>query len=62
MTRIYNILANDVEAVTPFLVRRMIGNTRNGAKISFLTRRKMIFSFLRAPFSNRDVVGRHLKG
>lgn len=57
---IYNILANDVETVTPFLVNRMTGNTKNGVKISFLTAWKVIWRFISAPVTNRDVVSKYL--
>ncbi len=60
LIRIYNILANEVETVTPFLVGKMIGNTSNGAKIKYLTKIKMTWKFLSAPFSRRDVVGKYL--
>lgn len=58
--RIYNILANEPETVTPFLVNRMIANRENGAKISFLNPWKVTRRFLLAPFSKRDVVSKYL--
>jgi NAD(P)-dependent dehydrogenase (short-subunit alcohol dehydrogenase family) len=59
MIRIYNILANDVDTVTPFLVRKMTENRKNGAKIAWLTSGKVLMKFLMAPFSKRDVeIGR----
>ncbi len=58
--RIYNILANDVDTVTPFLVERMIANTKNGAKMSFLTTWKAAKRFMTAPFSKRDVVSKYM--
>jgi len=58
--RIYNILANEAETVTPFLVNRMIANRKNGAKISFLNPWKVTRRFLLAPFSKRDVVSKYL--
>jgi len=60
IVRIYNILANDVETVTPFLVRKMIGNRNNGAKISFLNPWKVIGRFIAAPVTKRDVVSKYL--
>ncbi len=60
LIRIYNILANDVETVTPFLVRKMTGNTKNGAKISFLTAWKVIGRFISAPVTKRDMVSKYL--
>ncbi len=58
--RIYNILANEAETVTPFLVNRMTANRKNGAKISFLNPWKVTRKFLLAPFSKRDVVSKYL--
>lgn len=58
--KIYNILANEPDTIAPFLVRRMIGNRKNGAKISWLTTGKVISRFLFAPFSRRDIVSKYL--
>jgi NAD(P)-dependent dehydrogenase (short-subunit alcohol dehydrogenase family) len=60
LIKIYNILANEADTVAPFLVSRMIGNRRNGAKISWLTTGKAISRFLFAPFSRRDIVSKYL--
>jgi hypothetical protein len=60
LTRIYNILANDLETVTPFLVKKMINNKKNGAKIAWLTSGKVAMRFLFSPFSRRDVVSKYL--
>jgi NAD(P)-dependent dehydrogenase (short-subunit alcohol dehydrogenase family) len=60
LIRIYNILANDPEIVTPFLVRKMIENKINGAKISWLSSWKVMMRFLYAPFSKRDIVSKYL--
>jgi NAD(P)-dependent dehydrogenase (short-subunit alcohol dehydrogenase family) len=60
LIRIYNILANDPEKVTPFLVRKMIENKNNGAKISWLSSWKVMMRFLYAPFSKRDIVSKYL--
>jgi NAD(P)-dependent dehydrogenase (short-subunit alcohol dehydrogenase family) len=60
LIRIYNILANDPETVTPFLVRKMIENKRNGAKIAWLTPRKAMMRFMSAPFTRRDIVSKYL--
>ncbi len=58
--RIYNILADDRETVTPFLVRKMIENKKNGAKIAWLSSWKIAGRFLAAPFSRRDIVSKYL--
>lgn len=60
MIRIYNILANDVETVTPFLVKKMTENKKNGAKIAWLTTGKVMLKFMLAPFSKRDIVSKYL--
>ena len=60
LIRIYNILANDPETVTPFLVRKMIENKIHGAKISWLSSWKVMMRFLYAPFSKRDIVSKYL--
>jgi NAD(P)-dependent dehydrogenase (short-subunit alcohol dehydrogenase family) len=62
LIRIYNIIANDPETVTPFLVKKMTENKKNGAKISWLSAGKIMMSFLLAPFSKRDIVSKYLQG
>ena len=59
--RIYNILANEPDTVAPYLVRKMIANRKNGAKISWLTTGKVIKRFMFAPFSRRDIVSKYLR-
>jgi NAD(P)-dependent dehydrogenase (short-subunit alcohol dehydrogenase family) len=61
LIRIYNILANDPETVTPFLVRKMTGNRKNGAKISWLSSWKVMKRFITAPLSKRDIVSKYLR-
>jgi NAD(P)-dependent dehydrogenase (short-subunit alcohol dehydrogenase family) len=58
--KILNLLANDPETVTPLLVKKMIDNTLNGRRISFLKKRTILLRFLLAPFSRRDVVSKYL--
>ena len=53
--RIINILADRVETVTPWLAREVLANDRNGVRISWLTRRKVLGRFLVAPFRKRDL-------
>lgn len=53
--RIFNILADKPETVTPWLAQRVLENTRNGASIQWLTQGKIIRRFLTAPFSKRDL-------
>ena len=53
--RIFNILADRIETVTPWMADRVLANTKNGARIQWLTRGKSMGRFLTAPFSKRDI-------
>lgn len=53
--RIFNILADRVETVTPWLAKEILKNDKTGARISWLTRGKLIGRFLTAPFRKRDL-------
>lgn len=53
--RFFNILADKVETVAPFLVEGILKNQKNGARIAWLTTPKVIGRFLSAPFTRRDV-------
>jgi hypothetical protein len=53
--RVFNILADRVETVAPWLVSRILSNERTGARISWLTTWKVITRFLVAPFRKRDL-------
>ena len=53
--RIFNILADHVETVTPYLAEKVLGNNKNGARIQWLTPGKVFWRFLTAGFSKRDL-------
>ncbi len=53
--RIFNILADRVETVTPWLARKILENERNGARIRYTSGRKILWRFITAPFSKRNV-------
>jgi NAD(P)-dependent dehydrogenase (short-subunit alcohol dehydrogenase family) len=53
--RIFNILADRVETVAPWIADRVLANTKNGARIQWLSRGKVMGRFLTAPFAKRDV-------
>lgn len=55
--KIFNILADRVETVTPWLARRVLANQRSGRRIAWLTTPKILVRFLLAPFSRRDLFG-----
>ncbi len=56
--RIFTILADRPEDVCPWIVERVLANTRNSARISWLSTGKAAWRFLSAPFSKRDPLGR----
>ncbi|MDX2142694.1 MAG: SDR family oxidoreductase [Rhodospirillaceae bacterium] len=51
---VYNILADRVETVTPWLVEKVLANTQHGARIAWLTRGKSLWRFLRSRFVKED--------
>lgn len=53
--RIFNILSDRVETVTPWLARKILSNTKNGATIVWLNKWKLLGRFLTAPFHKRNV-------
>lgn len=55
--RIFNIISDRVETVTPYLARKILENDKSGANIQWLSRPKMIWRFLSSPFSKRNPLG-----
>ncbi|MER5319020.1 SDR family oxidoreductase [Streptosporangium roseum] len=55
-SRIFNILADRVGTVAPWLAGRALSQTRNGAHVRWLTRRKVFARFAAAPFGKRQVI------
>lgn len=53
--KIFNILAERVEKVAPWLARQMLANQRNGAILSYSPPWKMIWKFIRSPFMKNEV-------
>lgn len=53
---IYNILADTVETVTPWLVENILAAKGNGAAVRWLTTPKVIGRFLKSRFIKRDIV------
>lgn len=53
--RIFNILGDKVETVTPWLVEKMLANDKAGANIAWLTGSKVAMRFMTAPFNKRDL-------
>ncbi len=53
--RIFNILADKVETVAPWLAEQVLKNDKAGARISWLNRPKIISRFLLAPLRKRNL-------
>ncbi|MBL7162483.1 MAG: hypothetical protein ISS57_07740 [Anaerolineales bacterium] len=53
--KIFNIIADRVENVAPWLVRKILANRKSGVVITYTSPLKMMGRFLSAPFSKRDV-------
>lgn len=53
--RIFNILADHVETVTPFLAEQVLKNQKNGARIRWLTPVKAAWRFMSAGLIKRDL-------
>jgi NAD(P)-dependent dehydrogenase (short-subunit alcohol dehydrogenase family) len=53
--RIFNILYDRVETVTPWLVDKILSNKKNGVRVQWLTRSKVMLRFLESPFCKRVV-------
>ncbi len=52
--KIFNILADRVETVTPWLAAKVLAGAPNGGRVAWLTRRKAMWRFMTA-FRRRDV-------
>ena len=52
--KVYNILGDYPDVVAKYLVNKMISNTNNGVRITWLTNRKAIWRFLRSIVYKRD--------
>ncbi len=53
--RIFNILGDDVETVTPWLADHVLATDKSGARVAWLTRRKAGTRFMTAAFNKRDL-------
>lgn len=59
--KVYNILGDTPQTVGKFLVDEMVKNTKNNAKINWLTNRKAFVRFLTAGFNKRNFFGDNQK-
>ncbi|MCX6144216.1 MAG: SDR family NAD(P)-dependent oxidoreductase [Ignavibacteriales bacterium] len=53
--RMFNLLAERVETVTPWIAVKVLANTKSGIRIQWLTPTRLGFCILRALFSKRDL-------
>jgi NAD(P)-dependent dehydrogenase (short-subunit alcohol dehydrogenase family) len=53
--RIFNILSDRVETVTPWLADKILSNKKNGTRIQWLSRSKVILRFLESPLRKRKI-------
>ena len=53
--RIFNILSDRVETVTPWMAKKILTNNKNGKCISWLNRWKIIKRFMFAPIHKRQI-------
>jgi short-subunit dehydrogenase len=53
--RIFNILGDKVETVTPWLADKVLNNDKSGASFEWLTPGKVLWRFLTARFTKRDL-------
>lgn len=53
--RIFSILSDRAETVTPWLADKVLSNKRNGARIQWLSRWKVMLRFLVSPVHRRNV-------
>ena len=60
--KIYNILGDRVERVTPWLAGKVLANRRNGAKFRWLTRLRSAGRFFCPVYHRRDIVSNYTPG
>ena len=53
--KIFNILAEPVDVVTPWLAKKMLSNRRNGAVLSYSSTLKLLWRFAASPFVKRRI-------
>lgn len=54
--RVFNVLADRVETVAPWMAQRVLENDKNGVRIAWYSRGKLAGRFLTAPFRDRNVI------
>lgn len=54
--KVYNILGDYPDVVAKYMVRKMVSNTNNGIRISWLTKRKATWRFMSSIFRKRNLL------
>ena len=52
---IFNIIANRVSDVAPWMAEKILANQKNGAKLQYQSRLQLMLRFITAPFIKRDL-------
>jgi NAD(P)-dependent dehydrogenase (short-subunit alcohol dehydrogenase family) len=55
-SRIFNIIADRVETVAPWIAKKVLENRQNGVRIAWVSSAKITWRFLTAPFIKRKVI------
>ena len=53
--KIFNVIADKVENVTPWLAEKILANQKNGVILAYSSSWKLFWRFLSQPFSKRDL-------
>jgi short-subunit dehydrogenase len=53
--KIFNIIADEVENVSPWLAKRMLANQKNSAILAYSSRWKLLWRLVSQPFTRRDL-------
>ena len=53
--KVFNIIADKVENVTPWLAERILSNRKNGAILAYSSSLKLLWRFLSQPLTRRDL-------
>jgi NAD(P)-dependent dehydrogenase (short-subunit alcohol dehydrogenase family) len=57
--KVFNILGDTVETVTPYLAEKVLAASKNGARVAWLTNGKAASRFMTAGFRKRDLFADH---
>ncbi len=53
--KIFNIIADSVENVTPWLAKKMLANQKNGVVLAYSSMGKLLWRFISQPFARRNL-------